>query len=201
MNELMREIEEDLRRERYERLWARFGKIMIGASILLVFVTIGVVAFKDYKKGNEMAATAQIMKAIDRMKIEDYKGAIGAVATLLENPSSSYYPFALLYTAQSQERLKDTKSAEKTYELLAKTDSEIGALTMLARSGQGVEIPAPQKNAPLYYTVLEWRGWQLLEKGKKEEAGKIFAELGNDETAPATLRARAKQAALQLGAK
>ena len=43
MNELVREIEEDIRQERIDRLWRSFGKGMVGLSIAVILTTVAVV--------------------------------------------------------------------------------------------------------------------------------------------------------------
>ncbi len=41
MSDIFREVDEDLRREQFKRLWDRFGTYVIGLAVLIVVVTAG----------------------------------------------------------------------------------------------------------------------------------------------------------------
>lgn len=190
MNELISEIESDIRREKFDRLWKRFGKIMVGVSVLVVLVTIGIVIMQNQKQSRAMASTAEYIRGIDRMNVEDFKGAIGVFDGLASDSSSPYYGMALLQKARAQEALGDKDGAAKTYAQLASHDSVFGRMGALAASAQNAS-PEPDKSSPFFYTQSEWKAWNLLSAGKKNEAAAIFMMLREDLDAPMTLRNRA----------
>jgi len=189
MNEILREIEEDIRRERLDRLWARFGKAMVAASIAIVAVTIVVVVVQNHRQSVAMEKTATFIKGVDRINIEDYKGAIPVFDELAQESSSSYYGLAMLRKAQAQKGLKDTAGAATTYQELASHEGHFSDLaTMLAP--QKDKLIEPKKDSPFYYSQREWKGWQLMEQGKKDDAAGQFAALYEDESAPYSMRER-----------
>lgn len=187
MNELIHEIEEDIRRERFDKLWHSFGKVMVYASIGIVVATIAYVVAHNRRQEASMEKTAAFIKGVDRIALEDYKGAIPIFDELAVN-QSSYGSLALMRKAQAQKGLLNNADAQKTYEQLSTHNDAFGQLGgMMA----GKEMGEAKKDSAFYYTQREYNGWQYLAQGKKEEAATEFLALYNDTMTPNTLRARA----------
>ena len=193
MNELVREIEEDIRQERIDRLWRSFGKGMVGLSIAVILTTVAVVMVQDHKRNQAIDQTTQMIKGIDRMNIEDFKGAIPIFDQLASHEDSTYYEWVMLRKAQAELALGQGSETQKIYETLAKRDDVVGALAKLLHYGNTASndnVPAPNKNAPLYYTQSEFRAWQLLELGKNDQAVDQFMALWQDSGTPSSLHER-----------
>lgn len=198
MNELVREIEEDIRRERIDKLWNSFGKMMVGVSVAIVVFTIAFVVMQDRRLARENSMTGQMLRGVDRLNIEDYKGAIPIFEALSADPSSSYYGPAMLRKAQAQIALGQGDEAKKTYAALAAHDATFGPLGKVLSYGGSVEqgdtLAQPEQDSPLYYTGSEFRAWQLLQQGKKDEAVALFLTLYKDTSAPASMHDRLLEA-------
>jgi len=194
MNELIREIEDDIRRERFDKLWKSFGKVMIGISVAIILGTIVVVVMQDHKQSQAMERTAAFIKGIDRLNIEDYKGAIQVFSDLASQNSSSYYGLSMLRKAQAEMALSEQDEAMKTYGELAQHDPLFGELATLlmipGESKQAEPVKSATTGSPFYYTHNEWRAWQLLQQDKKDEAVSQFLTLYNDPTAPSSMHGR-----------
>lgn len=199
MNELIREIEDDIRRERFEQLWQNLGKIMVAISIAVVLATVVVVMVQNHKQARAMEQTGQFIKGLDRFNAGDYKSAIADFSQLAEDDSSPYYGMAMLRKAQAQNASGDKDGAAKTYKALAAHDKVFGELAAM-RDADMVAVPdkhSPQKS-PFYFTLSEWKGWQLMHAGKKDEAVAQFFALRDDDEAPYSMRQRMQDVLLQL---
>lgn len=190
MNELIREIEEDMRRERFAHLWHRFGRLMVGLSVAVVLVTIVAVVLQNRKENAAMEQTALFIRGIDRMNVEDFKGAIAVFNEFASDSSSSFYGLAMLQKARAQEALDNEKGAAQTYRELADSKGVFSHLSALLASSQNGQPVEPDRSSPFYYTQLEWKGWQLLEQGKKPEAVAVFMQIRADLNAPMSMRVR-----------
>lgn len=198
MSELFREIEEDIRRERYEKLWKSVGRIAVWGSIAVVAVTTVYVMWSNNAQKAAEAKTSQLIKGDERLDAYDYKGASLVFSGLTDDDSSPYYAIAMLHKADAQEQGGDLEGAEKTYMTLAKKNegknksefSDLAAIKYL-KSGETIEVA---KTSPFYHTLAERNAWQLLQSDKKAEAAGIFAELASDEKAPPAMVLRAKEA-------
>jgi hypothetical protein len=193
MSELLQELEDDLRQERFDQLWQKFGKMMVVASLAIILGTALGVVWKNHRQTQAAEQTAQMLKASDLLNAKDFKGASAAFDQLMADKHSSYYGIATLRKAQAQTASGDKDGATKTYSEAAGNDGEFGALAALMAQDNAKPI-VPDKNSPFYFTELEWHGWQLLGAGKKDEAANIFLSLRDDKTAPRPLRSRMQEA-------
>jgi hypothetical protein len=190
MNELFREIEDDIRRERLDKLWQKFGKMMVYASIAAVVLTIIIVIIQSNREELAKEKTSQFIRGIDRINVEDFKGAISIFEELAGDTSSPYAGLAMLQKAKAQQALGDKEGAVKTYQALAARDAELGGLAKLLLPSKDSKLVEPDKASPFYRSQQEWLGWQLLDQGKKDKAVEIFWSLREDAQAPMQLRER-----------
>jgi hypothetical protein len=197
MNELIREIEEDIRKERLQKLWNSFGRTMVRVSIAIVLATVVMVVWQNQRQESAMKQTGQLIKGIDRMNIEDYRGA-AAIFSAMAAEKNSYYSVAMLHLALAQRMAGDAKAAAETYKTLAshkggKDETAFIELAKIMAAGSDPANLSPQKGTPFYHTQNEWKAWQLLKQGKKDEAASIFAALKSDGGAPVSVRERAEE--------
>lgn len=199
MNELLTEIQEDIRNERIQRLWSEGGKLLVGVSVAVVLATAASVVWKNHREKVAMEQTTIFIKGTDRLAVEDYKGALEAFSELTGDANSPYYGMAMLRKAQLQNLEGEHDKAVATYEELAKngTGPNNEAFATLARllvASESKDVIETSPTAPLYYLASERKAWQLVEQGKKDEAGQIFLSLLKDNDAPLTLRRRSAEA-------
>lgn len=204
MNELLRELEEDIRNERLERLWNSFGKLIMAASVAVIVVTVIVVVWQNRKHEYATTQTSQFIKGLDRFKVEDYSGALEVFTDLAADEQSPYYGIAMLHKAKAHRLHNDIEAARKTYQALAEHSSNESnkTFTELARilaADSADKLIDPPKDSPFFYTQTDWRAWQLMQKGDKQEAIGIFTALRDDEHTPPSQRERVKQVLEHLG--
>lgn len=53
---LIREVDEDLRRDRLARLWKKYGSLLVGGVILLVLVVAGTEGWRSYQRSTHADA-------------------------------------------------------------------------------------------------------------------------------------------------
>lgn len=194
MSELFREIQEDIRAERMQKLWNNFGKVMVRVSLAILVGTVAAVLWQNYRQSTATEQTAQLMKGIDRLNIEDYKDAIATFDAIKGNP---YARLAALQKARAYAALGDEEGVKKTYQALAADgddDEPFVALgKLLAAEDNGAPMTASEESSPFYHLQVERRAWQLLAGGKKDEAVKQFVSLRDNEKTPFSLRRRAAE--------
>lgn len=187
MSELFREIEEDIRRERLDKLWQKFGKLAVYASIGVVLATACFVAWENYSQGKAEKQTGKLRQAIELSGKKDYKEAIAIFSAIADDESSPYYGIAMLQKAQAQEASGDSEGAEKTYKELGGHEGVFAELASLRADGQKTE------NKVFAGSYAEKKAWDLLANGKKEEAAAGFASLLETGKFPRSLSTRASE--------
>ncbi len=199
MSELLRELQEDLHQERLHRLWHSFGKVIIGLSITIILGTVVMVAWQNYSRAKAAGYTGQLMKAADRIKVEDYKGAIVVFDELTKTPGGRYYSIAMLRKAEAQTALGTNDAAMATYRTLAQNSGNdasdsFGALAKLLAANDADAPISVNEDSAFHHSERERRAWQLLAAGKKTEAAHELSLLRDNDAAPQSLRLRAAMA-------
>lgn len=195
MSELYREIEEDIRRERWERLWLRYGRTALWASVAVVLGTAAGVLWGQHRTSQVAALTAQFLAAAESLQAQDYPKTIESLSAI-EAARAPFSGLARLQRAAAEKSAGKQEEAQKTYEALAASGDDFAGLARMMAGG------APPQDALrlFYYTQNEWKAWRLSAEGKKSEAKVAFMALAEDEGAPLTLRSRARLALSQMDA-
>jgi hypothetical protein len=189
MNDLLKEFELDMKRERQNEIWQRFGRMMVMLSVGLVALTVVYVVWKDYARSSDMKETSQLVAATEKLNAGNYKEAIEQFDKLAETGSSSHAPLALLRKAEAEKASGDSQAAAKTYEELAKHNHVFAGLAKL----HAEETTLPPRDAAFYFARSEQYAWGLLKEGKKDEAVQIMQSLRDDEMTPRSQRRRLAQ--------
>jgi hypothetical protein len=189
MSELLREIEEDIRRERFEKLWRSIGRLMVGLSLGIVALTVVFVVAQDRNHQRANQKTSQLLKGIDRINLEDYKGAVPIFSSLTDDVSSPYYAIAMLQKANVQELSGDKEGAAKTYAALAEKKVDLAGVAKLRADVK--DEGELSLTDPFYHSLAEARAWRLLSQDKKSEAVALFLTLSRDQFTPTSLKQRA----------
>jgi hypothetical protein len=128
VTDIFREVEEDVRRERFEKLWKNYGNYFIAALVLL-FVGIGGWQLWDRHEQEERAKVGATFIAAQR--ITNPQAAASAFVDIARNAPSGYATVARLSEAGAMFASGQTGSAIDLYKQIAKDDN--GPVGMVAR--------------------------------------------------------------------
>ena len=214
---LIREIDEDLRKERYAKLWKSYGNYVIAGAVALVVGVAGFQGWYTYDLDRREAAGEQLVRAM-ALSRDDPSAALGALRSLAENAGGGYAPLARFQEAALLARGGDQQAAITIYrELATEADDPIyrdlavvlGAQHQLASAGSSVDRvevertlqPITADDNPWRYSAREILGVLALQAGDNAKAVEIFSALAADLGAPQGMRLRAAelQAAVEGG--
>jgi hypothetical protein len=209
MSELIRELEEDMRRDRAKALWDEYGKWLIAISVAIIVGTAAGVVWKNYALKQNEARTDQLLATYDRATGKEAKDAKVILDEVIKT-GGSHAPAALAQLRAAELSLSDgdLADAQKRYGALADTHADEAlravAFTMKEhmQTQQGEKqaaSPSVAATAPLAAVQQEALAWHALQQGKKDEAAKLFAAIKAQPLAPAGTRQRATQALAYLG--
>jgi hypothetical protein len=128
VTDIFREVEEDVRRERFEKLWKAYGNYMV-AALALVFLGIGGWQLWDRHEQQERAKVAAAFVAAQR--ISNPQAAASAFNDVAHTAPKGYALVARLSEAGAMMASGQQSSAIDLYKQIAKDDS--GAIGMVAR--------------------------------------------------------------------
>ena len=214
MADIFQEVEEDLRRDRYERLARKYGGHVIAAVLLIVAGTAGYVLWKNWHQARLQADTLQLAEAVDAAG----PGAANpAAATALDKVATSAASgpgrLARFYEAGLKARAGDGAGAVAIYDAIAAEGAtaplyrdlaSLLAVQLQVNAGDPKALadrlaPLTVDSNPWRYSARELTALLAARTGDKARAKTLFQQLADDNGAPAGLRTRASELAAFFG--
>lgn len=196
----IREIEEDLRRERFLQLWQRYGTYMVAAAVLLVLAIAGY-KYREYDRISTAEASGARYEAAVRMATSGKpEEAQTAFDNLAKGSSAGYATLAKLRLAATAAKAGKTSEAIAAYEAIASGASDsllrdYAALQAAVLSLDTADWTQMQNRLndlandrnPWRASARELLGLAAYKAGKLDEARKEFERLLGDKTTPPSM--------------
>jgi hypothetical protein len=203
--DIFHEIDEDLRRDRMAKLWARYGKYVIGAAALIVLGTALAVAYQNWRQSQYQALGEKYAVAELAVRDGDTAKGIAGYEALSAEDKSGYGLLARLQAASLKLKGQDREGGLAALNAVA-ADTSVDPIyrdlaTVLAglysvdqaKPEDTIQRMKPLITGPWRFTALEVTALAELKAGDKAGALKTFQGLADDLGAPASLRARATE--------
>jgi hypothetical protein len=212
MSEIFREIDDELRRENYAKLWARYGRYIVGLVVLLIVATAGFVGCRAYEARQQRAESVRYAAALDLVKKGQLAPAADAFALLAREGRAGLAALSRLQEAALRTQAGDQQAASAAYKALA-TDSSVDAsyrdLATLLLGLQDLKAADPKvaiadvasltaATNPWRFSALEVTALADLRAGDRAAARTLYKQLADDLAAPSGLRARAAEMSAAL---
>jgi hypothetical protein len=205
VSDIIREVDEELRRENFEKLWRKYGSYALGLAVLVVLAVAGYVQWQRYTEGQREARARQYEAAIQLTAAGD----AGAPAALqgLTGRDDGYAALAQLQEAALKAKAGDLAGAVAIYEKITAdgtVDESIRNLALILLALHTADTAPPdqltQRLQPLTAATNPWR-YSALEltavlarrAGDNAKATQILTGLADDLNAPQALRQRATE--------
>jgi hypothetical protein len=209
----VREVDENLRRDRMRELSKKYSGWMTAAIILFLAASGGFIYWQNYKAKQTEKQVEQMSQVFADIGAGKFANAPKQLDTLANKGSKSVRATALFARAALALEQKDTKLATATYREIAGDsglpkpyrDTALLRQTALEFDSMKPEDviarlqPFVKPGEPWFGTAGEMTAVALMKQGKSRDAGNLFAAIARDKHAPESLRARAVQIASTLG--
>lgn len=204
-SQFIREIDEELRRDRLMKLWESHGGYIVGAALLIVVATGGWRAWEWYQAREAAKAGTQFEQALAVADSGKHAEGEAQLSAFLNNAPAGYKLLARFrLAAEIGER--DSAAGVAAYDAIAVDSSVDSALRDLARiraalllvdTAPVAEIQQRVENlavagAPFRHSAKEILGLARFRAGERDTARAIFAELIADPETPPALKNRAE---------
>lgn len=203
---LLREVQEEVRREQMEKIWKQYGVLILGAAVLIVLGVAGYQFLEVRRISSGEAAGANFAAAetlADNKKKDDAEKAFKAIA---DGGPAGYAALAKLHLASAEAKDGKTADAVATYDALAKQPgaddllknfAELQAASLRMADADYTEIqnrltPLTDDNAPFANTAREFLGIAAYKAKKYDEARKYLEPLLIDPNASEDIQERVK---------
>ena len=205
--DIFREVDEDLRHQRYSELWGRYGTYVIGAALAIVLAVAGGQGWRTYQTSAQEEEGQRFARAIGAAERGETDAAAAAFAGLAAEASSGYAILARFRQAAVLTKGGDREGAVRVYESIAADDNfdptwrdlaviYIATHTLDSADAGSLRARLEQITAaesPWRHSAHELIGLLVERTGGQEEARTIFEALAQDKTAPVNLRKRAER--------
>ncbi len=202
---LFKEVEDDLERQRYEDLWKRYGIWVAAAALALVFGTAGYNFWQGHTQEVHQQATGKLTEILAQNKAEPAKQIEALENFAASSKGTTQATFAQLHAAAEAAKNDKKDQAIKIYDAVAADEKADHAFRQLADllsvqlqldSGDTAALqkrlqPLMGDKEPWRFSALEYSGYLALRSGDKIKAKELFTRLSQDASAPKSLSARA----------
>jgi hypothetical protein len=209
----LREVDEELRKERMNRFVARYGWAIIAALVLLLAAVGGGIWWKNRQAEAAAAKGETLLEALDSLEAGNRNAAVPKIAELAQSDIDGYRVAALFTRANSETAAGNNPAAIATLRSIAQDegiDESYRQAALVRQTALEFDALPPQQviqrlaalarpgNA-WFGTAGEMVGIAYLKLHQPNRAGPLFAQIGRDETVPPSIRTRAIQMAGSLG--
>ena len=206
MVDFINEVEEELRKDEYNRLLRRYGPFLLVVIIAIVAVA-GFLEFQKYTQDQSARATsASYIQASDKAAAGNVDQSIKEFMAIADKAPAGYAGLSLVRAAALKLEAGDSTEAVSLLDRAATTFetrrhiqlAQIKAAYILANEGAYSDVvnraaPLMEKDAPYEFLARELVGFAGLKSGDEALAREQFAYLESIPGVPATIKERAKQ--------
>lgn len=205
---ILREIDEELRKDQFAKLWMRYGKILIVFAFIIVSSVAGYKAWQNYDVTNRGEQGERFAATIDLAKNGDKVVALETLTAFQNDASQGYQMLAGFQAAALMADGGDVQGATAAYDKLANDDSLdtiyrdlailLGTIQRMNSNGDTVSlitslgVLANDKN-PWRYSARELIAVLTKKSGDKGKARELFIKLTDDKSTPQGIRLRAQE--------
>ncbi len=205
MSDLLREVQEDIRRDQLKNLWDRFGLYVIGLVLAILVCTAGYLGWKAWSQAQAEKVSARYNQLIADIKSKDDKEGSATLGDFAANASGGYAVLARFEEAASLIKAGDRQGAIAAYHAIVAAGDAPDVLKGLAHvKAAMIEVDTAsyedvQKelqgqtdtSKPWNNVARELLGLSAYKAGKYGEADSNFQAIIDDPAASAGLRDRA----------
>ena len=203
--QFMREVREDLQRERWLRLWNAYGRYAAGAAALVILIVVGYMGYKEYRLSQLADDGLAFWQAERESSDGDLDTAAAMFGALVEDGNGGYPFLAGLRKARILVESGDRDAARELYDRLAtmsgvdESHRQLAVLygTMLqVDDGDAAELRTriePLMQGAWRHAAMELKGLLELRTGDSAAAAATFRELVEAPGVPAAMRQRASE--------
>ena len=209
----VREVDENLRRDRIRDFFRENGAWLVFALILFLAACGGIIWYQQHREDRAAEHVEQLAQIYKDIGTGNTAKAPQQLDDLSNSSSKAVRASAMFTRAALALQLNDQKLAISTYKTIADDSSFPDAYRNAALIRQtALEFdqlqpqdvisrlqPLTKAGDPWFGSAGEMTALALIKQGKNKEAGQLFAAIAKDKTVPDSIRNRAVQISGTLG--
>lgn len=213
MPDIFSEVNEDLRKEKLERAWKKYGPLLIAGVVLFIVVMTGQVLWENYRAGERAEQSDRYESAVTLIEEGQVEQGLAALDLVIAEGEAGYRLLARLHKASTLAREGEIARAISEYQALAADGgverryrdyaSLMAASLMMDQPGAedvaGMLESLTEPDNPWRFSARELLGLWHFKQGNASEAEAVYTALLNADDAPAGVRRRAQEMLGMIG--
>ncbi len=212
MDDIFKEVDEELREERLTKIWKRIGPYVIGILSGTIIITSAVIGYREYDETQRQNWGVQFAEAMNLSEEGNWQESLDLYETLTEKTNLGYKTLSLFQAASLYAKNGNKEKALEIYQSLENKalDENFRDLATLMLIYLQFDNADPEilekrieklasKGNPWYYNAVELKGFLFAKQKNKEKQIEIFNILSKDNKAPEGVRTRANDMLAILG--
>jgi hypothetical protein len=202
----IREVNDELRSDQMNKAWKRFGRIFIGAAVLLVVGVAGHRGYEYWHSNNASASGDRFVAALDLAGDQKTDEALAALSEIEKDGTGSYPVLAKLRTAALQAEKGDKAAAIASFQTISKDNAvpvlvrdlaKLRAAFLLVDTAGYDQVAAEAEvltsdGHALRYSAREVLGLAAYKADNMKQAKDWFTQITNAADAPRNVANRAQ---------
>jgi hypothetical protein len=202
LSDIFREVEEEVRRDRLEKIWKQYGDYIVAAAALVILAAAAFRLWNVYEARERAAASIRYQAAQQLLQAGQSRAAAEAFAKLSKTAPGGYAKLSQLQEADALQASGNTAAALANYrKLAADSDDMISSIAKLRAAWILVE-GAPKSEAesliggmaadssPWHQVAREILAYADYHAGNTKQALAQYRALSKDPKAPGGVRGR-----------
>ncbi|MEE2981329.1 MAG: tetratricopeptide repeat protein [Pseudomonadota bacterium] len=205
MSDVFREVDEDVRRDQWLKLWQAYGYYAIAAVVAVVLAVVGGVGWKEHRLSQHQAESEQFAAASRSLAEGQAEVAARQFTVLADSAGNGYGSLARLREAEALAAAGDKTAAGAVLDQRAAdsvVETAIAPLASLMAAYQlmdhGSRDELERRLTPLMGADSPWRssarelvGLIAFRAGETGAARQMFTDIVEDPVSPQAARSRA----------
>ncbi len=213
MSDIFREVDEEVRREQYAKLWKNYGPFVIGLAVAIVLFVAGYQGWQYWQQSEREAASRSYAAAMAQVEDGSIEAALSQLADVAEETGTGYATLAKFERARLLAENGDTVSAVALWDEIAEGSSpgpgwrQLATLFSVMHQFDGGDPgilesklqPLIEANSPFRFTARELAALLALRQGENARAADYLRANTEDAETPRGARTRASQLLQVIG--
>ncbi len=202
--EFIREVDEELKEEKYAKLWKKIGPYVISLAVGIILFTTGFVGWQNFIENKKQRLGDDFTSAVELIKEKDLDTALIALDRITDEASDGYVTMAkmkkasiLIGKGQVNQGLEiyldlETSAVDQSFRNIA---SILYVLNAMDHKSPDILIEKIEKlttNSEWSFSALEIKAFLFFKNNQINKAKETFEKIINKQNAPATLAGRAR---------
>ena len=212
MDDIFKEVDEELREERLTKIWKRIGPYVVGILSGAIIITSAVIGYREYDETQRQNWGVQFAEAMNLSEEGNWQESLDLFDTITEKTNLGYKTLSLFQAASLYAKNDNKEKALEIYqslesEALDENFQDLATLMLIYLQFDNADPEILEKRIeklaskgnPWYYNAVELKGFLFAKQKNKEKQIEIFNILSKDNKAPEGVRTRANDMLAILG--